>query len=145
MYKVRINADFNVARVLEIYSAEKWWKSSKNAKEVLSKAFKGSYAYACLYYDNRLVGAGRVSSDGISDAYIHEVAVSKAHRGRGGGKKIVKALVRHMKSKGVDWIVLIAQPGTTGFWEDMGFSSMKGHAPMRYKQKARDNRSKRKI
>ncbi len=141
MYKVKINASFNVDQVLEIYMAEKWWKCSKNAKEVLSKAFKKTYAYACLYYGRRLVGVGRVSSDGLSDAYIHDVAVIKAHRGRGGGKKIVNALLKHLKSKGVDWIVLIANPGTTGFWEGLGFSRMKRYAPMRYKQKVRDSGS----
>jgi spermidine synthase len=134
MYRLKINSDFNVEQVLQIYRQEKWLKPEKDNKKLLKKMIAGSYAFAGLYKDDEIIGIGRITSDGVSDAYIHDVAVRKEYRGRGLGVKIVKALLAYISRKGIDWIVLIAQPGTKIFWNKLGFSIMKAYIPMKLRK-----------
>jgi len=132
MHEVRINTEFDIDEIFQIYMEERWWRPSKCQKTLLESAIKRSFAYACAYEGKRIVGVGRVSSDGISDAYIHDVGVKKEYRGKGIGREIVKALLEWLDSKGIDWIVLIAKPGTEKFWKHMGFFEMNGFTAMRH-------------
>lgn len=134
MYRIKINSDFDIDQVLKIYRQEKWLKPEKDNRKLLKEMIVGSYAFACLYKDDDIIGIGRITSDGVSDAYIHDVAVKKEYRGRGLGAKIVKALLAYISRKGIDWIVLIAQPGTEKFWSKYGFSIMKAYIPMRLRK-----------
>jgi len=132
VHEVKLNPGFDVDEVALIYEEQGWWHKSKFQKKLLENAIKGSFAYACAYEGGRVVGIGRVSSDGLSDAYIHDVGVKKECMGKGIGSDIVKALVAHLESKGIDWIVLIAKSGTEKFWRKMGFVEMKRFRAMRY-------------
>ena len=75
---------------------------------------------------------GRALSDLASDAYIQDVVVLKPYRGKGIGKKIIQVLIKRLREKGVDWIGLIAEPGTAPFYEKLGFKPMAGHVPLKY-------------
>ena len=55
---------------------------------------------------------GRAISDLVSDAYIQDVTVLKEYRGKGIGKIIIQTLVEELKTKGVEWIGLVAATGT---------------------------------
>ena len=76
---------------------------------------------------------GRALSDMASDAYIQDVAVLNEFQGRGIGKKIIQTLITELQKNGVDWIGLIAQPGTSGFYENLGFQVLEGHVPLKLK------------
>ena len=75
---------------------------------------------------------GRIISDGISDAYIQDLVIYHKYRGKGIGKKLVNALLKHCLSNGLLWIVLIAEPGQYEFYLPLGFKTMKDHVPMKY-------------
>ena len=76
---------------------------------------------------------GRALSDLASDAYIQDVAVLKKYRGRGIGKKIIQILIEKLKENNVEWIGLVAQPGTSSFYKELGFEPLKDHVPLKYK------------
>ena len=40
-------------------------------------------------------------------------------------------LARHCRERGVTWIGLVAEPGTTAFYERLGFRPLAGHVAMR--------------
>jgi GNAT superfamily N-acetyltransferase len=83
----------------------------------------GNSMYRCFVYaDDVLVGAGRCLADGLDCAYVADVAVHPDHQGRGLGKEIIQRLVSsagHHKK-----IILYANPGTEGFYRQLGFLHM---------------------
>lgn len=131
-------ADFEVRRdeappldaVLRLYRSAGWWEGEDRV-EVLEDIVRGAACFAGAYAGAELVGMGRVLSDGVSDAYIQDVVVLPEWRGRGVGSAIVSFLRDWCVGRGLGWIGLIATPGSTAFYERLGFAPLAGHVPMR--------------
>jgi len=117
--------------IIRLYKDAGWWKAeySKNAT-FLDKIVSGSYCFAAAFHKKEMIGMGRSLSDGCSDAYIQDVVVLKKFRGNGIGAEIIKAIISHLHTNGIDWIGLVAQPGTENFYREIGFLKMKKHVPM---------------
>jgi GNAT superfamily N-acetyltransferase len=80
--------------------------------------------FRCFVRDGgRLVGAGRVLSDGADCAYVCDIALLPSHQGRGLGGRIIEHLVG--LSRGHRKIILYAVPGREGFYARFGFRRMK--------------------
>ncbi len=117
-----------------LYKDAGWWKSSYDSQsEFLEYIVKDSAVFVGAFLGKKLIGMGRALSDLASDAYIQDVAVLKKFRGKGIGKKIIETLLEKLKENGVDWIGLIAQPGTTSFYTELGFELLEDHVPLKYK------------
>jgi ribosomal protein S18 acetylase RimI-like enzyme len=122
--------------IVSLYKDAGWWKDSYGeSPEFLEGIVAGSALFAGAFENNKMIGMGRALSDQASDAYIQDVAVLKEFQGRGIGKKIIQILIAGLNAWGVDWIGLIAQPGTTGFYEALGFQVLEGHVPLKLKDK----------
>ena len=122
--------------IVALYKDAGWWKDSYGeTPEFLQGIVSDSALFAGAFEKNKLIGMGRALSDKASDAYIQDVAVLKEFQGRGIGKKIIQTLIAGLKAWGVDWIGLIAEPGTTGFYEDLGFELLEGHVPLKLKDR----------
>jgi ribosomal protein S18 acetylase RimI-like enzyme len=80
----------------------------------------------------RIIGMARVISDGYSDAYIQDVVVLESHRGQGIGKELVRRLTQFCESRKIAWIGLVAEPGTQGLYEALGYGPLVGYQPMLY-------------
>lgn len=120
--------------LVSLYKDAGWWKDSYGeSPDFLEGIVAGSALFAGAFENNKLIGMGRALSDQASDAYIQDVAVLKEFQGRGIGKKIIQILIAGLNAWGVDWIGLIAQPGTTGFYETLGFQVLEGHVPLKLK------------
>lgn len=118
----------------QLYKEAGWWESSDDQdKSFLSDIVKGSALFAGAFHQKKMIGMGRVFSDLASDAYIQDVTVLKAYRGNGIGRKIIQLLVKELKQNNVGWIGLVAEPGTSLFYEQLGFEQLKDHVPFRYK------------
>ena len=115
--------------IITIYRAQGWWKRS-DGPALLKKIIKGSHCFAVAELDGRIIGIGRAISDGVSDAYIQDVAVLKSERRSGAGSAIVKALKARLRRDGVGWLGLIAQDGSEPFYLKLGFKTLMGAAPM---------------
>ena len=89
----------------------------------LQTAFENSRYHCLVRDDGRLVGAGRVLSDGVDCAYLCDVAVMPGHQGTGLGKQIVARLVE--LSRGHKKIILYAVPGKEPFYRKFGFMRMR--------------------
>jgi ribosomal protein S18 acetylase RimI-like enzyme len=90
--------------------------------EALGTVFGNSMFMCFVYAGDVLVGAGRALADGLDCAYIADVAVHPEHQGRGLGKAIVRDLVT--RAQGHKKILLYANPGTEGFYRQLGFLRM---------------------
>jgi len=76
---------------------------------------------------------GRAISDGVSDAYIQDVAVAGEYRSRGIGSQIILKLKSRLKADGVRWVGLIAQDDSRAFYGALGFKVIKRALPMMLK------------
>lgn len=126
-----------VEAVVELYRAGKWWREDPGWRDVIPRMVRGSFCFlAAREAGGRIVGMGRVISDGVSDAYIQDVVVLESHRGRGIGREIVRRLTARCVEAGLSWIGLVAEPGTRAFYEPLGYRVMPGHEALRYRNPA---------
>ncbi|HNQ01364.1 MAG TPA: GNAT family N-acetyltransferase, partial [Syntrophales bacterium] len=94
-----------VEEVLALYRIQGWWgPSSERDPETAGAIIRGSHCFVVAEADGRVIGMGRAISDGVSDAYIQDVVVDPAFRGRGIGGRIVADLVHRLRQDGIGWI-----------------------------------------
>ncbi|MHB0994791.1 MAG: GNAT family N-acetyltransferase [Elusimicrobiales bacterium] len=114
--------------IITIYKAQGWWRRATRAR--LDRLIRGSLCFVVAERDGRIIGMGRAIGDGVSDAYLQDIAVLKCERGAGAGAGMVRALTRRLRRGGVRWIALIAQDGSEPFYSGLGFTRLKNAAPM---------------
>lgn len=114
----------------ELYREAGWWARASEHIETLRRIVSGSHCFWVARSGGKIVAMGRAISDRVSDAYIQDVTVAGAHRHRGIGRGIVKAIVDHLRADGLSWIGLIAERGSYGLYEPLGFRRMPDAAPM---------------
>lgn len=131
--EVRVTRRVNRRDLIRLYRAAGWWKPlAPPPPGYLDALVKGSVCFVGAFCGGRMIGMGRCLSDGASDAYIQDVTVLRGYRNRGVGKRIIVKILRCLKSRGVDWIGLIAEPGSLTFYRGLGFQAMRGCHPMRW-------------
>lgn len=134
--------DVQLDDILALYRLAGWWQSSKT--EVRDRAqvrgiIGGSHCFLiateALEGKTSIIGMGRSISDGISDAYIQDVVVAPAHRGRGVATEIIEHIVHRLRGDGIEWIGLVAERNTQKLYQPLGFSPMADSVPMLYRKK----------
>lgn len=130
-YNIKIIKEADLNKIIAIYKDANWWDDSYEPS-FITTMLKSSFRFAGAYIDNELVGMGRALSDGISDAYIQDIAVLKKYRGNGIGKAIIKKLIAELQESDIDWIALIGEPETKEFYQELGFETMTNYIPMKY-------------
>ncbi len=134
--EIRLIKNASMDALVSLYRDAGWWKDSYgDAPAFLQGIVANSALFAGAFLNQKMIGMGRALSDLVSDAYIQDVAVLKEFQGRGIGKKIIQTLITGLEENGVDWIGLIAEPGTSGFYENLGFQPLEGHVPLKLKDK----------
>ena len=122
-----------VEEIIELYKAADWWQESAEARAVIPAMIRGSLCFmVARSLNGKIVGMGRVISDGHSDAYIQDVVVLKDYRGRGIGGELVRRLTQFCAARKIAWIGLVAEPGTQDMYEKLGFGPLAGYQPMLY-------------
>ncbi len=122
--------EYRLEDVVNLYKDAGWWEDSFTS-DFIPEIMKNSYCFAGVFENDKMIGMGRVLSDGCSDAYIQDITILKEFRGRGLGLKITNFIIEHLKENDIDWIALIGAPGTQKFYEKMGFNLMSNHIPMK--------------
>jgi ribosomal protein S18 acetylase RimI-like enzyme len=118
-------------QIAALYQEAGWWPDAPANPRMLSRMVAGSHCFmVARSRGDRIVGMGRAISDGASDAYIQDVAVARTHRRQGIGTALVKTILSRLRSDGMSWIGLIAERGTHGLYEPLGFKQMPDAAPM---------------
>ncbi len=121
----------NSDELIDLYKEGGWWNENPIERCNLPTLVKNSFCFMVARTPKgKIIGMGRVISDGVSDGYIQDVIVSNLYRNKGIGKELVKKLRDHCLTKGLSWIGLIAEPGTEEFYTKLGFSEMVDYKPM---------------
>ncbi|MFO8051614.1 MAG: GNAT family N-acetyltransferase [Thermoplasmatota archaeon] len=118
--------------IISLYKAGNWWKEDYD-RSGIPPLIEGSFDFIVAYdeREEEAVGMGRLISDGVSDGYIQDVVVLPDRRGEGIGSSIVRELVGQGKKRGLVWVGLIAEKGSSSFYERLGFKKFDGE-PMLY-------------
>lgn len=126
---LRVVPSWDADEIVALYRAGGWWKEQWTP-EGIAPLIAGSFCFVVATEGEQAVGMGRVISDGCSDAYLQDIVVLPAYRGKGIGAAILDTLVSFCRERELTWIGLVAQPGTVPFYERGGFAAMEGHVPM---------------
>ncbi|MEI8201760.1 MAG: GNAT family N-acetyltransferase [Bacteroidota bacterium] len=122
--------DSDLLKICSLYKKAGWWEGDCSVQQV-TNLLKDSFCFITAWDEETLVGMGRVISDAYSDAYIQDIFVDEAYRKQGIASQIVKSLTHHCQEHNVNWIALIAAPGSVSVYEKLGFKTMKDHTPMK--------------
>lgn len=122
-----------IEEIVELYKTAGWWHESPEARDIIPAMIRGSLCFmVARNLEGKIVGMARAISDGFSDAYIQDVVVLDHYRGRGVGRELVRRLTRFCVERKIVWIGLVAEPGTQGLYEELGFGPLVGYQPMLY-------------
>jgi len=132
--KIEIVQTADMEQVKGLYKDAGWWDDDDNKDpNLIHKIIQGSFCFAAASLNAKLIGMGRAISDGVSDAYIQDVVVLSEFRKKGIGVLIMDELVKHLKSKNINWISLISEPKAVSFYQRYGFSQMADYVPFTLK------------
>jgi GNAT superfamily N-acetyltransferase len=112
-----------------LFESTGWNEKYQLAGEQLHQALQHSWYSISAYDGDRLVGFGRVISDGMLHALIVEMIVLPDYQGQGIGSRILNDLVTRCKSNGIRDIQLFCAKGKAGFYEKHGFVKRPADAP----------------
>jgi GNAT superfamily N-acetyltransferase len=102
-------------------------------RAVVAKSVEGSLCFG-LFDGSRQIGFARVITDRSTFAYLCDVYVLEDYRGRGLGKKLMKAVCGHPDLQGLRRFVLITRDAH-GLYDQFEFTPLKD--PSRYMEIAR--------
>lgn len=124
----------DIESFVTLYNSTGWNINGEKNKEQLSKAINNSWYFISAYFDDKLVGTGRIISDGSLHAFITEMIVSPDFHRKGIGKEILSRLVYKALNHGINDIQLFCAQGKEEFYLKNGFEKRMGDAPgMQYK------------
>jgi len=134
--EIRFVKNWPEDEIVKLYKAGGWWKEDYDESGI-KNLIKGSFCFAVVIdkKTKKTIGMGRILSDGVSDGYLQDLVILPEYRKKGIGKKLTKSLVDYCKSKGVNWIALISEPGQEEFYKKIGFKEMKKYTPLKYEEK----------
>jgi GNAT superfamily N-acetyltransferase len=112
-----------------LFESTGWNEAYPLDREQLYEALQHSWYSISAHEGHRLVGFGRVLSDGVLHGLIVELIVLPGYQGRGIGSDILNRLVKRCQAKGIRDIQLFCARGKTGFYEKHGFVKRPEEAP----------------
>jgi ribosomal protein S18 acetylase RimI-like enzyme len=111
-------ARIDIDAVHAFISGESYWGKGRS-RELIERAIRGSTRVLGLYDAGEQVGFARAVSDGAIHAYMADVYVLRAYRGRGLGVALVDEMVNHGPLRELRWMLHTAD--AQGLYEKVGF------------------------
>ena len=95
---------------------------SPREPSVIKKTFTNSMFKVMAFDDDKIIGAVRAISDGVSHAVIYDLVLLPEYQKKGIGKQMMNKLLNDSKVK---TYMLYSVPGKEKFYEQFGFNTMK--------------------
>jgi predicted GNAT family acetyltransferase len=119
----RIGAeDLDVDLVHRWLSTDAYWATGRS-REAVERSIGNSYCLGGFAADGSQVAFARAVTDWATFAWIADVYVDRAHRGRGLGSRLVGELCDAIRAHGVDRLVL-ATADAHGVYANLGFAAL---------------------
>lgn len=114
-------------RIHRWLSTDAYWAIART-RDVVARSIAGSIGYGIFRPDGAQVAFARAVTDGATFAWLCDVYVERAERGRGLGRWLVTAAQEDLATRGVRRI-LLATLDAHGLYTKLGFQTV---APDRY-------------
>jgi len=112
-----------------LFQTTGWNENYQLSPDELLQGLHSSWYVLSAYAGERLVGFGRLVSDGVLHAMVYELIVLPEYQGQGIGGKILEKLVARCREAGVRDIQLFCARGKRAFYEKRGFVARPDDAP----------------
>ena len=113
----------------DIFTETGWNQNYKFNKNDLEKAIKNSWYVISAYDKDKLIGFGRVISDGIHHALIVDMIINKNYQGNGIGGILLNMLLDKCKEHNIRDIQLFSAKDKYNFYEKFNFEKRPENAP----------------
>jgi GNAT superfamily N-acetyltransferase len=118
-----------------LYETTGWNREFNVTSADLARALAGSQYVVTAYVDEKLVGSGRVVSDGVLHAMIYDLIVHPDYQGHSIGSTILSRLVQWCCGANVREIELFCARGRSSFYGKNGFNPRPQNAPGMFYEK----------
>ena len=112
-----------------LFETTGWNTSYQASSQELHRAISDSWYVLSAYEKDRLVGFGRIISDGVLYALICDLIVNPACQGQGIGSTLLAKLIMHCRARDIRVIWLFAAKGKSAFYKKFGFQKRPLDAP----------------
>jgi len=112
-----------------LFQTTGWNENYQFIKEELTKALKQSWHCISVYNNHKLIGFGRVISDGVHHAFIVDLIIHPDFRGQSLGSKVLEKLINKCKASQIRDIQLFSAKNKFKFYEKFGFNKRPDNAP----------------
>jgi GNAT superfamily N-acetyltransferase len=112
-----------------LFESTGWTSSIHVSDDALRKAIDNSWHWVTVFDNERLVGVGRLVSDGSLYAFVCDMIVFPAYQGQGIGTEILKRLKDKCIEHNIQRVWLFAAAGRTEFYIKNGFDVRPEDAP----------------
>ncbi len=128
-----------ISQYFELFQTTGWKFRRPVTREVLALALAKSWYCLFAWDGDRLVGTGRICTDGLLHAIIYDVVVAPDYQRGGIGKQIIERLVQECLDAQIGTIQLFCARGKQAFYEQLGFVVRPVEAPGMQYQPATSN------
>ncbi|WP_160716551.1 GNAT family N-acetyltransferase [Chitinophaga solisilvae] len=111
----------DTAVIYDYLAHESYW-SQNIPRSVVEKSLQGSLCFG-LYHHQQQVGFARLITDYATFAYLADVFVLEAYRGRGLSKFLMRCIIAHPDVAGLRRIMLVTSDAH-GLYEQFGFTGI---------------------
>jgi GNAT superfamily N-acetyltransferase len=135
MMNIRYNSEMpSSEQAFVLFENTGWNEAYKITESEYKQVLLASWHVVCTYDGEKLVGIGRMTSDGIVHAMIYDMIVDPAYQRQGIGTEILKRLVDFCCSQRIRDVQLFCARGKRIFYEKNGFTARLDDAPgMQYR------------
>ncbi len=114
----------------ELFESTGWNKEYDADSKELHKALSNSWYTLCAYTDDgKLIGFGRLISDGILYAFICDLIITPLYKNQGIGSRILINLIQKCKKKKIRILWLFSAQDKSRFYKKHGFKERPLNAP----------------
>ena len=106
--------------LFNLYNALGWNDFLKLSADSILLAMQNSYHVVCAYSGEKLVGTGRVISDGVMNAYLCGLGVLPDYRHQGIARKLTELLIKRCQEANLH-MKFFCEEHLQPFYEQQGF------------------------
>jgi N-acetylglutamate synthase-like GNAT family acetyltransferase len=113
----------------QLYETTGWNVKKNYSEDDLEKAISNSWYLVSAYHNEKLVGFGRIISDGVYQTFIGDLIILPDYQKHGIGSHIFTTLVEKCRESGIKWIQLTSAKGKADFYKKFDFQERPADAP----------------
>lgn len=115
--------EINPKGLIQLFTKVGW--NYVDGEASLVKRLEKSYRVLALFDDDKIIGFGRVVSDGVSVAIFWDICVDPEYQGKGYGSSIISTLENICKLGGVETAIVTVETKNKEFYKSRGYEKQK--------------------